>query len=103
MNSRNLRIVSYPSCAQNLVKRSSRVSSNFSQVNRKSQTIFHLDDSDSDDDPDLANQSLSQSMMRSNGMLGYSKSFQVNRRIGLGRRPKMRESNLHNKESMHPR
>ena len=50
------------------------------QVNRKSQTIFHLDDSDSDDDPDLANQSLSQSMMRSNGMqgmLGYSKSFQV--------------------------
>ena len=47
------------------------------QVNRKSQTIFHLDDSDSEDDPDLANQSLSQSMMRSNGMLGYSKSFQV--------------------------
>ena len=47
------------------------------QVNRKSQTIFHLDGSDSEDDPDLANQSLSQSMMRSNGMLGYSKSFQV--------------------------
>ena len=47
------------------------------QVNRKSQTIFHLDDSDSEDDPDLANQSLSQPMMRSNGMLGYSKSFQV--------------------------
>ena len=53
------------------------------QVNRKSQTIFHLDDSDSDDDPDLANQSLSQSMMRSNGMgmLGYSKSFQVMYRV----------------------
>ena len=49
------------------------------QVNRKSQTIFHLDDSDSDDDPDIASQSLSQSMMRSQGMgmLGYSKSFQV--------------------------
>ena len=47
------------------------------QVNRKSQTIFHVDDSDSEDDPDMANQSLSQSMMRSNGMLGYSKSFQV--------------------------
>jgi hypothetical protein len=54
--------------------------STIGKVNRKSQTIFHLDDSDSDDDPDLANQSLNQSMMQSSagaGQLGYSKSFQV--------------------------
>ncbi len=51
--------------------------STLSKANRRSQTTFHLDDSDSDDDPSLANQSLSQSMMRAAKHLGYSKSFQV--------------------------
>ena len=47
-----------------------------SKSSKKCQTI-HLDESDSDDDQDLANQSLSQSMMSAlQGQgLGYSKSF----------------------------
>ncbi len=46
----------------------------FSKTNKKSQTIpIHIDDSDSDDDPDLANQSLNQA--RAQAELKLQQSF----------------------------